>query len=232
VNIVVLKADGRQFGLIVEEISDTEEIVVKPLGRQLTGLPVYAGTTIMGDGKVALILDVIGLAQSARMVTDQTGRDMGDGVKAAEAEGQREALLIFSAGSRGRLAIPLSEVARLEELRRDKVEVSGSGQVVQYRGEIMPLHHLSLLLGGGEEILDGESLPAIVFTRRGKSVALVVNRIIDIVEETVAPRTENADSRFAGTVVIHGQVTDLLNVDRLIDDVLMETGREAVFAAT
>jgi len=220
VNIVVLKADGRQFGLIVEEISDTEEIVVKPLGRHLSGLSVYAGTTIMGDGKVALILDVIGLAQSARMATNARGHEVSEAARAAEADALKETLLIFSAGGSRRLAIALSEVARLEEFRRDKVESSGFGEVVQYRGEIMPLFHLSHLLGGHGEPADGETLPAIVFSRNGRSVALVVNRIIDIVDETVKRHSRGASGQFAGTVVIQDQVTDILDVENLLGTAL------------
>ena len=77
VNIVVLQADDRHFGLIVDEINDTEEIVVKPLGKQLKGIPTFAGATIMGDGQVALILDVLGLAQRANVVSEVRDRSRG-----------------------------------------------------------------------------------------------------------------------------------------------------------
>ena len=74
VNIVVLQADERQFGLVVDEINDTEEIVVKPLGKLFKGLTTFAGATIMGDGRVALILDlggVIRFADQDRVINKQ-----------------------------------------------------------------------------------------------------------------------------------------------------------------
>jgi two-component system chemotaxis sensor kinase CheA len=74
VNIVVLQTDGQQFGLVVDDINDTQEIVVKPLGSQVKDVPAFAGATIMGDGRVALILDVLGLAQRAKVVSEARDR--------------------------------------------------------------------------------------------------------------------------------------------------------------
>ena len=107
VSIVVLNADGRQFGLIVDAISDTEEIVVKPLGKQLKRVNVFAGATIMGDGRVALILDVVGLAQQARVITAMRDRSLsGTGGQESEHEAKRDgsALLLFQVGEHGRPA--------------------------------------------------------------------------------------------------------------------------------
>ena len=136
VNIAVLQADERQFGLLVDTIFDAEEIVVKPLGRELKGMNVYAGATIMGDGKVALILDVAGLAERsgvgmveprAMPATDGHPREQG-------AERVPEQLLLFRAGAQSRMAIALRSVARLEEFTREQVERVGDEDVVQYRG--------------------------------------------------------------------------------------------------
>ena len=126
VNIVVLQADDRHFGLVVDEINDTEEIVVKPLGKQLKGIPTFAGATIMGDGQVALILDVLGLAQLANVVSEVRDRSVGE--KAAETESRHddgESLLLLGGPDDGRMAMPLSLVARLEEFARTAVEKSG-----------------------------------------------------------------------------------------------------------
>lgn len=113
VNIVVLQADGRQFGLVVDEINDTEEIVVKPLGKQLKGINCFAGATIMGDGKVALILDVLGLAQHANVVSEVRDRSLADKTKTDVRSTERQTLLLFDAGQGTRMAIPLSVVDRL-----------------------------------------------------------------------------------------------------------------------
>src|SRR5262249_52987437 len=113
VNIVVLQADDRQFGLIVDAIHDTEEIVVKPLQKQLKGISIFAGATIMGDGKVALILDVLGLAQRANVVAGVRERALSEKPAiAVEPTGDRQTLLLFATRDGGRMAIPLSLVAR------------------------------------------------------------------------------------------------------------------------
>ena len=98
VNIVVLRADERQFGLIVDEVNDTEEIVVKPLGKQLKCVNTFAGATIMGDGRVALILDVLGIGQRANVLSELRDRavvENHDAARRNDAEGDRETLLLF-----------------------------------------------------------------------------------------------------------------------------------------
>ena len=115
VNIVVLQADGRRFGLVVEGINDTEEIVVKPLGKQLKGVALFAGATIMGDGRVSLILDVAGIAQRAGLVSAVTKRLALDETKAQQKQKvEQSAFLLLRNGADGRVAVPLSLVARLE----------------------------------------------------------------------------------------------------------------------
>src|SRR5262249_16290742 len=125
-------------------INDTEEIVVKPLGKQLKGLAAFAGATIMGDGRVALILDVLSLAQHARVVSDVRGRrtadPLADRLDAARA-GDAQALLLFRVGQQ-QMAMRLSMVARLEEFPQSAIERAGDQDVVQYRGDIMPLVNL------------------------------------------------------------------------------------------
>jgi two-component system chemotaxis sensor kinase CheA len=143
VNIVVLQADERQFGLVVDQINDTEEIVVKPLRKQLKTVKIFAGSTIMGDGKVALILDVLGLAQYASVVTETRDRALTEKVAgAAGAAAGKQTFLLFAGPGDSRMAIPLSTLARLEEFPVAQVEMSGKQWVTQYRGQILPLIHL------------------------------------------------------------------------------------------
>ncbi len=219
-NIVVLKADDRQFGLVVDEILDTEEIVVKPLGKQLKDIDAFAGMTVMGDGKVALILDVMGLAQRAKVlseISDGAITDAGDESRVRSDE--RITLLIVGLGETGRLAVPLTKVARLEEIDASSIEYSGHESVVQYRDEIMPLIWLSRELqyqnGNGDAQLP-ERLPVVVHHQDGHSVGLVVDRILDIVEETVTLDTNKATKDTFGSTVIHGHVTDMLDIDGVI----------------
>ncbi len=220
VNIVVLQADERQFGLVVDEINDTEEIVVKPLGKQLKGIKSFAGSTIMGDGRVALILDVLGLAQSANVVGESrehavAGKEAG----AAALGGQKQTMLLLQCGAEGRMAMELSLVARLEEFKAETIEKAGDQQVVQYRGEIMPLIRISdvLRLPHGNSPNDDTGMTqVVVFSDDGHSVGLVVDRILDIVEESFVRQQPSKREGLFGSAVIQQKVTDLLDVHSLI----------------
>jgi chemotaxis protein histidine kinase CheA len=228
VNIVVLQADDRHFGLIVDEINDTEEIVVKPLGKQLKGVSTFAGATIMGDGQVALILDVLGLAQQANVVSEvRDGRSVGD--KSAETESRHddgESLLLLEGPDDGRLAMPLSLVARLEEFAHTAVEKAGGRHVVQYRGQILPLIHLSSALTErrqetrnsvpSEPLADDEKIQVVVYTDQGQSVGLVVDRILDIAHEAVKIQKHSGRHGTLGTMVVQGRVTELLDLKGII----------------
>ncbi len=217
-NIVVLQADGRQFGLVVDSVNDTEEIVVKPLGKQLKGITCFAGATIMGDGRVALILDVLGLAQHAAVLTETRGNvTANERLNDTRDRADRQTLLVFEAGPKSRFAMPLSQAARLEEFPRVQVERCGHRPVVQYRGAILPLIDVAEQLGLGSGDSAGEGpLQVVVFAENGRSVGLVVGEIIDIVEESVAPQ-RHADARgIAGSALVSGRVTDLLDVRGVI----------------
>ncbi|MFY9791458.1 MAG: chemotaxis protein CheW [Candidatus Sulfotelmatobacter sp.] len=224
VNIVVLQAEGRPFGLVVDEINDTEEIVVKPLGKQLKGVNTFAGATIMGDGKVALILDALGLAQKANVISEQQDRavaakEASSGEKTA---GDRQTLLLFQTGKNGRMAVPLSLVARLEEFAVSKVENTGQQQVVQYRGQIMPLIRISEAVDLPEGETDKTAvdpqapLQVVVYVEQGRSVGLVVERILDIVDEEIVLDRMAERAGILGTAVVQKRVTDMLDVQGVV----------------
>jgi len=220
--IVVLQADDRQFGLVVDEIIDTEEIVVKPLGKKLKGVNVFAGATIMGDGRVALIIDVLGLAQRTNIVSEVRTRSVtghGEAAESAEQKGNRQALLLIQVGQHGHMAIPLSLVARLEVFATSAVEHSGFQDVTQYRGEIMPLLRVADILQLGADTQNGngrESLQVVVYSEKGRSVGLVVDRILDIVEENVVIQNPSHREGVRGSMVIQNRVTDLLDVPSMV----------------
>ncbi len=219
VNIVVLQADNKQFGLVVEKILDTEEIVVKPLGNQLKGITAYSGATIMGDGKVALILDVMGLAQSARVISEES-RSSETTVHSEHSEalnGERQTLLVFELSDGSRMAVPLSMVARLEEFKWEEVELAAQKEVVQYRGDIMPLVHLSKFFEDGLSTKDKTgTMQAIVYHDRGRNVGVVVERIVDIVEEAIEVKTGTGRKGTVGSAVVQGKVTDMVDVEGII----------------
>lgn len=217
VQIVVLQADGRQFGMVVDEINDTEEIVVKPLGKQLKGISCFAGATIMGDGKVALILDVLGLAQYAKVISEVRDRTLTDQAKNLDRANEKQSFLVFDAGEHARLAIPLSAVARLEEFPRRMIEHSGGQEVVQYRGCILPLIQIaSFLPEGAQAAALADPVQVVVYSEQGRSVGLVVGRISDIVEEALTVKRDVRREGIAGSAVIQNKITDLLDVPGII----------------
>ena len=217
INIVVLQADGRQFGLVVDEINDTEEIVVKPLGKQLKGISCFAGATIMGDGRVALILDVMGIAQIASVITEI---HEGSAVETASHQDDtvvgRDAWLVFTVAGSRRMAIPLSMVSRLEEFPVTSLEHSGNELVVQYRGMIMPLIDIARRMNLGPSEKQTETLQVIVYSDAGHSVGLIVDQIVDIVDQAVKVEQQESSGELAGSAVIQEKVTDLLNLAVLV----------------
>ncbi len=217
VNIVVLQAEDRQFGLVVDSINDTQEIVVKPLSKQLKGLSVYAGSTIMGDGKVALILDVMGLAQRAGLAA----RDTVTAQKADDDDAnvsERQTLLLFRAGSYDRLAVPLSLVARLEEFNRERVEQAAGRRVVQYRSQILPLIPLGEHLGGScPDWASAEKVQVVVFSEGERCVGLVVDQIVDIVEDQVSVRKPSSQHGLVGSAVVGEKVTDFVDLRAVLE---------------
>jgi two-component system chemotaxis sensor kinase CheA len=227
INIVVLQADGRQFGLVVDEINDTEEIVVKPLSKQLKGIACFAGATIMGDGKVALILDILGLAQLASLAGQSRNHAAASKEAATQSAEQRESWLLFRVGDRGKLAVPLSMVSRLEEFDPKTVETSGNRQVVQYRGEIMPLISVVEALHLPAQPCREGPMQVVVHSEGGHSVGLVVDEILDIVDQHVSVTRKSEDARLLGSAVIQQHVTDLLNVPQLVISSMAGEGRTA-----
>ena len=227
VNLVVLQAGSRQFGLIVDDILDTEEIVVKPLPRQLKGIGIYAGATIMGDGSVALILDVLGLAQRSNLLTESHDKagEVAGGVSGEEARQNeqagalaRDAVLLAENGPEGRVAIPLHSVARLEEFPGSVIEYAGTQPVMQYRGEIIPLVRLSEVVPAAEAAAESEGSPihVVVYREKELTVGLIVDRMLDIVSVGAEVQAVNPRPGVTGTCVVGQRVTDVLDVGVIV----------------
>jgi two-component system chemotaxis sensor kinase CheA len=239
ISIVVLQADGRRFGLVVDEVNDTEEIVVKPLGRHLKGLTTFAGATIMGDGRVALILDVRAIALQAGVVSQEAAESAPAQPPSASPEPQAppQALLLFTTRDQRCMAVPLSLVARLEEFPRQSLERAGDRQVVQYRGRILPLVDVVDLVDGPraravEVEGDGARWPAdaaaardviqvVVCGEGPRRLGVMVGRILDIIEETADAGEPHRDPELRpGAIrqarVIQNRVTELIDLPSLM----------------
>lgn len=238
VNIVVLQAGDRQFGLVVDQINDSEEIVVKPLRKQLKTVKTFAGSSIMGDGKVALILDVLGLAQRASVITENHERSLGErAAETASAVSEKQAFLLFSGLGDSRMAIPLNALARLEEIPAEQVEMTGRQWVTQYRGQILPLIRLSVVMEERRARLkslqatppsrDSGPLQVLVLNHEGRSFGLVVEKILDIVEDRAEVRMAATRAFVLYSVVIGERVTELLDIPAILRTADLNTSHHA-----
>jgi two-component system chemotaxis sensor kinase CheA len=211
--IAVLRSEGRRFGLVVDRVINTEEIVVKAVGGQMKAIGLYSGATVLGDGTVALILDVQALARRALRTetTDRQDSQKAAAHAAAASETERQRMLLAAIGGGRRVAIPLDTVTRLEQVRTEAVEKVGNREVVQYRGAILPIVRLDRHLGAYGET-DREVLEVIVYADHGRSVAIVVEEILDIVDGEAAIRSDIDDLGLLGSAVLGDKVTELLDV--------------------
>jgi two-component system, chemotaxis family, sensor kinase CheA len=224
VTIAVLQTDDCKFGLVVDDVNDTEEIVVKPLAKQLRGTSIFSGATIMGDGKVVLILDVPGLAIHARAVSQLHGANpVRNELSFEEFSEERQALLLFAGPNDSRMAIPLPRVVRLETFPYSSLERIGDQDVVQHRGDILPLVKISNLLqerrgqsrGVERERQTEEAIQAIICLKDGRHVGLVVDDILDTIEQNPADLRPPSRMGVLANAVIGGRITEILDLEAL-----------------
>ncbi len=218
--IVVLQADESQIGLVVEQIHNTEEVVVKTLENLVKNLNVFSGATILGDGEIVLILDVMGLAKSAMMISnDNIKNEMIKSVSTSHADDEtEEPMLIVSLGNDQKMAIRLADVARLEELSRSNIEQSGALQVIQYRNEIMPLINIPEQFNKSFQLT--EKIKVVVHTHEGKTFGLMVENILDIVQSTINKKRQIKGSNLLGTIITNSSVVDTIHVDNMVKNFL------------
>ena len=220
--IAVLQADGITFGLVVDAVEASQEIVVKSLGNPLRQIPVFAGATILGDGRVALILDVPGLARHSGISVRGHGAVEPERAENAPAPTVPTQTLILCRVEGIPVAIPQSDIVRLEEFQEGMVERLGDRSMVQYRGGLLPLIPLASLLGlkrgdGAAAAPRPETIRVIVVERVGRPVGIAVDEIVEILDEpTLTGAVASPRKGVRGTAVIRGHATDLLDVNALL----------------
>ncbi|MCP4941521.1 MAG: histidine kinase [Planctomycetaceae bacterium] len=225
VNIVVLQADNCRFGLVVDHVERTEEIVVKALHPTLGVIPHLAGATVMGDGRVAIILDVLGITSDIGLTVEEL-KQASELIEQPGVEQRANHMLIFRLASGRELAMPLSEIDRLEDIPQGSIEQTEQMQAVQYRGQIMPLLPLSQLLGEtpqpigtNDNVIASEvkAVKAIVINVEGSHTAIAVREIVDVAEQQGPMRlTNKPGSLIRGAAVIEGKVTDVLDLQSVL----------------
>jgi two-component system chemotaxis sensor kinase CheA len=210
--IVVARVGAQTFGIIVDSVFHTEEIVVKPMATKLRHIGMFSGNTILGDGSVIMIIDPNGAAQAigaaviaseiARWGDESTGEDQ-------EESSNMTSMLLFRAGSPELKAVPLSLVTRLEEIDCRKIELSNGRHMVQYRGQLMPLVSIS------DEVRiksKDATQPLLVFSDSIHSMGLVVDEIVDIVEDRLNIEVSSERPGVIGSAVIKGQATEIIDI--------------------
>ncbi len=215
-SIVVLTAGDISFGLIVDKIHDTEEIVVKPLSKHLKIIKAFAGATVMGDGKVALILDVVGLADTAKILLNENVRRL-ESVENADVKAVKtKTFLLFSINEKEQFAIPLALISRLEKINRSEIQMAGNKEVIQYRGRILPLLRIeNYIQATPSELMDKISL--IVFSVEKNEVGFVVNEISDIIETSAELDTGSFQQEgILGSMIVHNKITLVIDAYAII----------------
>ena len=210
--IVVTQVGSQTFGIVVDGVFHTEEIVVKPMSTKLRHIDMFSGNTILGDGAVIMIIDPNGIAK-ALGASGSAAHDLAEDHAAAHASSgeQMTSLLVFRAGSAQPKAVPLALVTRLEELPADKIELSNGRYMVQYRDQLMPLVQME-----GVEVRSTGSQPILVFVDDKRAMGLVVDEIVDIVEERLNIEVAGSHQGILGSAVIKGQATEVIDVGHFL----------------
>ena len=203
--VVVAQVGAQRFGIVVDNVFDTEEIVVKPVASMMRNLSMYSGNTILGDGSVIMIIDPTGISSK---VDENLGEKESSEELSASANNadDRTSMLLFRTGSEEPKAVPLSLITRLEEIPVEDIETSNGQNVVQYRGALMPL----IQTGGG--LREEGRQPVLVFTDDDRAMGLVVDEIVDIVNEVLKIEMTSTSPGLLGTAVIKDKATEIVDV--------------------
>jgi two-component system chemotaxis sensor kinase CheA len=211
--IVVMQVGSQTFGIVVDGVFHTEEIVVKPMSTKLRHINMFSGNTILGDGAVIMIIDPNGISQTVgnAMAGQSEVADNENAALHAAGFEQLTSLLVFHAGSRHPKAVPLGLVTRLEEIAVDKIECSNGRYMVQYRDQLMPLVQME-----GVTMREAGVQPILVFVDDGRSMGLVVDEIVDIVEEHLKIEVASGHAGILGSAVIKGHATEVIDVGHFL----------------
>ncbi|CAG0897880.1 unnamed protein product [Cyprideis torosa] len=221
-NIVVVSTGVMKYGLIVDGLHDSEEIVIKPLGRHLQQCLGYAGATIMGDGRIALILDVGNLARMAKLTSVDGSERAGDlaalMAQTIQAQKDKQSLLVFHAAGVEQYAVPLNQVERIEKIKSADIEQVGNKKVMQYRNGSLSLLTLEQS-AQGSSLEEQEDLLVIVFQISKRLIGLLATGPIDAIE--VATEIDDRTLKqkgIMGSTIIDGQTTLLVNIFELVHE--------------
>ena len=211
--IVVTQVGSQTFGIVVDGVFHTEEIVVKPMSSKLRHIAMFSGNTILGDGSVIMIIDPNGVAQAfGSNDASQLGAAETADSGTASADETSTSLLVFRAGSTQPKAVPLSLITRLEEIDAQKIELSNGRHMVQYRGQLMPL----ITMSENVRVKGEGAQPLLVFSDGSRSMALVVDEIVDIVDDHLHIQVGSDNAGVLGSAIVRGHATEIIDVGHFL----------------
>ena len=219
INVAILQSSGISFGLVVDEVLNMQEVVVKPLGALLKGIPDFAGATILGDGRVALILDVDGMAIHSGLVAKIQARPLNPETVFDQVREEEVSMLLFELAGLERIAIPLDNVERLENFALSRVQRNGSREVVQYGDHIMHLIRMNDYIEGGQPSVDSPTQPlsVIVHFVNQMPIGLVVGQVHDIIHVPKKLQAANPPQRgLAGCVLMGEKVINVVDLQEIL----------------
>ena len=214
--IVVVMSGENKFGLVVDEVGDTEEIVVKPLSKFFSGVRFFSGATILGDGSISLIFDIDAISQASQMTHGMEKTRVEKTITRTKAA---STALIFNLGGPERLGIQMSQICRLEDIAVNSIERSGKQEVLQYRGDILPIIRISRYIDIDEVFDNAERLGLVVFKVNGKEMGLLVKEI-----EDALPLEGDLDTSviehplILGTMTIKGDIILMLDALKIFEN--------------
>ncbi len=209
---MVTQVGSQTFGIVVDGVFHTEEIVVKPMSTKLRHIDMFSGNTILGDGAVIMIIDPNGIAKALGAAGNASHELSEENAAGHVTSGEQlTSLLVFRAGTSQPKAVPLGLVTRLEEIATDKIELSNGRYMVQYREQLMPLVQMADVT-----VQTSGAQPILVFADDGRSMGLVVDEIIDIVEERLNIEVAGSKDGILGSAVIKGQATEVIDVGHFL----------------
>lgn len=206
--IVITQIGERQFGILVDSVFHTEEIVVKPMSSKLRHIPLFSGNTILGDGAVVLIVDPNGVASLVGAALSGEVEAKQHAAPAHEQASEKTTMLVFRTGAGSLQALPLSLVTRLEEVDADQFQRGGGRTLLHYRGRLVPVTPLA------ETQLRSKGIQPLVIVSDGDlTVALAVEAIVDIVEDSFDLEMAASGERgVIGSAMIRGRATDIVDL--------------------
>jgi two-component system chemotaxis sensor kinase CheA len=205
--VVVVAVGSSVFGIVVDRVFDTEEIVVKPVAPILRDIALFSGNTVLGDGAVIMILDPNGIAQALNLVSSSVDRALTANAQAGTNSEEETAILVFRAGSGSPKAVPLGLVARLERVPTSRIETCGDRLITQYCAKLMPLVPFT----DNFDITSRSEHPILVFSEGGRSVGLLVDEIVDVIHDRLHVEMGAAGSGFLGTALVAGAATEVVD---------------------